>query len=227
MLSPSAPNNWQYPSNPFAPMGLLWIFSVIGFVYGPVSFWIVCPSFKLTEIKFPAWLAVKSSEVASWSDFWGGFLSFESLDLLLHLFVLFFQDTHSLLGNATTWGWLGVYPRHLVSTDGPKQGKKSLFCELLSAFHLLVIPIASSCVIFVLIGCLHVATTDSPLFSSFSFSLSFKINVLCATPLHYGLIRVSGEGVLELVSLSPAARILSHLSRMLDNKLMRRRWRHP
>lgn len=212
-------------------MGLLWIFSVIGFMYGPVSFWIVCPSFKLTEIKFPAWLAVKFSEVASWSYFRGGFLSFEShRDLLLHLFELFFQGTHSLLGSATPWGWLGVSSRHLVSTDGPKQGEKKFvlrasFCLPFARYsHRIEL---SHPRFFVLIGCLHVATTDSPLFSSFSFSPSFKINVLCATPLHYRLIRASGEGVLELVSLSPAARILSHLSRMLDNKLMRRRWRHP
>lgn len=167
-------------------------------------------------------MAGKSSEVGSFSE------CFENhCDLLVHLFVLFSQHTHFLatqpLGDGRVFSQDSLSPQM-------DQKKKSLGFKLFSAFHLLVIPTTASCVVR---GSLYRSAARTwqqqvLLYSpSFSISPSFKINVLCATLFLHGLIRASREGVLELVSLSPAARILSHLSRMLDNKLMRRWWWHP
>lgn len=119
MLCPIAPNNWQYPSSPFASLCLLWIFSVIGFMDAPLSFWIVSSShFKMTEIKSPVSLAGISSEVGSWSD------CFENHpDFLVHLFVLFFQDTHLA---TLPLGVGGVFPQDTLSSqmDQKKEKKK-------------------------------------------------------------------------------------------------------
>lgn len=94
----------------------------------------------MTEIKSPVSLAGISSEVGSWSD------CFENHpDFLVHLFVLFFQDTHLA---TLPLGVGGVFPQDTLSSQmDQKKEKKSWACELLSAFHLLVIPTALSSVI--------------------------------------------------------------------------------
>lgn len=148
--------------------------------------------------------------------------------LLFLLFVLSLLSRCPLLGNPTTWGRWVCLPKtsHLHRRNGKKKKKFCLrapFCLPAACYsHQLE---SSHPRFFVSIACLHVATTNSPFFPS--SPSSFKINVLCATLLRHGLIQASRGGVLELVSLSLAAQSPSRLSRMLDKKLIQRRWRHP